>query len=124
MLLNSLYHIAEIKNENNIIEALITINEEDEIFKGHFSDMPVLPGVCQVEICKELFNHQLQKSLSLSEAASIKFLAFITPNDVKKLNAKIIYAQNTEEFSITASLFSGDKTFLKLQAKLSPEIEQ
>jgi 3-hydroxyacyl-[acyl-carrier-protein] dehydratase len=124
MLLNSLYHIAEIKNENNIIEALITINEEDEIFKGHFPDMPVLPGVCQVEICKELLNHKLQKSLSLSEAASIKFLAFIAPNDVKKLNAKIVYAQNAEEFSITASLFSGDKTFLKLQAKLSPEIEQ
>jgi 3-hydroxyacyl-[acyl-carrier-protein] dehydratase len=124
MLRDNLYKIKEINNANNTIEALIQLIEDNEIFKGHFPDMPVLPGVCQVEICKELLSHQLQKHFVLKEAASIKFLAFITPNEVKELNAKINFTENAASCDVNASLYSGEKTFLKLQAKFTPDILQ
>jgi 3-hydroxyacyl-[acyl-carrier-protein] dehydratase len=81
MLLNSLYTIKRIHREGNLnrISILIKLNPSQEIFKGHFPGNPVLPGVCIVQIMKEILMVQLDKKLMLSYANSIKYLSFINP---------------------------------------------
>ena len=54
MLKDSLYRILNISGENNAIEAIIELDEHHDIFKGHFPGQPVLPGVCMLQITKEI----------------------------------------------------------------------
>ena len=61
MLLNNFYKfdIKEVKEEE--ITAVVKINKEHDIFKGHFPDFPLVAGVCQVLMVKEIFNSGLKK---------------------------------------------------------------
>ena len=81
MFLNSLYTIKRIHQEGDLnkISVLIKFNPSQEIFKGHFPGNPVLPGVCIVQILKEILMVKSDKKLILNYADSIKYLSFINP---------------------------------------------
>jgi 3-hydroxyacyl-[acyl-carrier-protein] dehydratase len=81
MFLNGLYTIKQILQEdsNNKLSILIQLNPSHEIFKGHFPGNPILPGVCIVQILKEILMNQLENKLILSNVNSIKYLSFINP---------------------------------------------
>jgi 3-hydroxyacyl-[acyl-carrier-protein] dehydratase len=81
MLLNSLYIIKQILREgkSNKLSILIRLNPSHEIFKGHFPGNPILPGVCIVQILKEIMMDQLNNKLILNYVSSIKYLSFINP---------------------------------------------
>lgn len=74
------------------LHANISINKEHEIFKGHFAHQPVLPGVCMLQISKEILEHHYQTKVIMPASGQIKFLKMVDPNvnatisiEVKKL---------------------------------------
>ena len=89
MFLNDLYTIKQILCESSSykLSVLIQLNPSHEIFKGHFPGNPILPGVCIVQILKEILMYQLNNKLILSDASSIKYLSFINP----EVNSMIIF---------------------------------
>jgi 3-hydroxyacyl-[acyl-carrier-protein] dehydratase len=86
--LNDLYTIKNIRRDinSNKITIQIELNHSHGIFKGHFPGNPILPGVCTVQILKELLTGHLKKNLVLKKAGSIKYLSFINPEVNKLLN--------------------------------------
>mgnify|MGYP001545486450 CR=1 FL=1 len=107
MLKDDLYIIKNISSEKNIIEAIIELNEEHEIFKGHFPDQPVLPGACMLQMIKEISATSLNKKLQLIKANEIKFLSMIQPA-AEALHFSIQY-----KFTENASLNISAKILLK-----------
>jgi 3-hydroxyacyl-[acyl-carrier-protein] dehydratase len=81
MLFKSLYTTKrKLRDSNsNKLSIMIQINPSHEIFNGHFPGNPILPGVCIVQILKEILMDHLDKKLILSYASSIKYLSFINP---------------------------------------------
>ena len=79
--LNSLYTIKRMLREgdSNKLSAMIRLNPSHEIFKGHFPGNPILPGVCVVQILKEILMYQSDNKLILNYASSIKYLSYINP---------------------------------------------
>ena len=72
-LLNDFYTIeSKQKTEAGGIMTNITLNTEHPIFKGHFEQMPVVPGVCQTQIIKEILQQELNKDLLLTKGDNIK----------------------------------------------------
>ena len=59
--------------------AEIEIDPNHPLFEGHFPGNPILPGVCTVQIIKELLEHSIQKSLRMKNAGNIKYLGFVNP---------------------------------------------
>ena len=73
-LLNDFYTIASAtKTDVNVLQFTIELNENHDIFKGHFEQMPVVPGVCQTQLIKELLQQTLDKPLVLAKGSNIKF---------------------------------------------------
>jgi len=91
MLKDSLYRILNISGENNIVEAIIELDEHHDIFKGHFPGQPVLPGVCMLQITKEILEIFFQYKVHLSKADDIRFLAMVDPTQNKELKFVIQY---------------------------------
>ncbi|MEI2272269.1 hypothetical protein OHD16_08990 [Sphingobacterium sp. ML3W] len=57
----------------------ISLNPNHSIFNGHFPDRPVTPGVCMLQIIKNISEDLLQSKLRMSAAKNIRFYAIIDP---------------------------------------------
>lgn len=111
---NNLYTIVE-RGDNSF---RIALNAEDTIYRVHFPEQPITPGVCIIQIASELLNLCLNRDIALSEVVNAKFLSVINPIETEEVVytiGKMVHNQtdNTLKVAITVS---SDKTVC---AKLS-----
>src|SRR5690606_39764317 len=78
-LLNDFYTILNSNSTDGGTSVLVKINKEHSIFEGHFPNHPVTPGVCTMQIIKELSEEHFGKELMLKTARNVKFMAIINP---------------------------------------------
>lgn len=109
MLMNDFYSIEYIQREPNSVSCKIVFNSQHDIFKGHFPGQPVVPGVCMMEMVKELLEAQTDQPLWLRNANMVKFLQLITP-DVQPL-INISWQQSANGYNVNA-LFRNDASDL------------
>ncbi len=118
MLRDNFFKVLKQAHETDVVTATLSIEKDHDILKGHFPGQPVVPGVCVMQMVKELLEDSLGKSLRLKVADNMKFMAVIDPNQVSDIEANIVYHVNGRTIAINASLFSGATTFFKLKATL------
>jgi len=99
------------------ISATILFNANHPIFKGHFEQMPVVPGVCQTQLIKEIFQEEIKKDLVLSKGINIKFTGMIVPQEHPKVFVEITYKSENEIYSIDAKLFFDTIVFTKFKGE-------
>ena len=115
-LLHDFYSIDKIQLDAESIEAQVTFHIEHPIFKGHFPDVPIVPGVCQTQMLGEVLSHGVDFDLLLHSASSIKFLAVVNPTVNKSLNMYIHYAiQDGDIYAVTAIYKWQDQSFFKFK---------
>ena len=103
--------------EGDTISAQVTFDQCHDIFKGHFPDMPVVPGVCETQMLGEVLSKAMNKELELKSAASIKFLSVIDPTVNPTINMNITISQKEGEDTYSASAQYGweEKVFFKFK---------
>ena len=115
MLPEGFYTVIDQKNSEQHLELNIALNPQHDIFKGHFPNNPVTPGVCMLQIFKETVERHLQKELMISECSNVKFMALINPeiHPNLKLDLHIVPNEN-ETYKVKASAQFEETTALKL----------
>lgn len=97
-------HVAEIK-----------INSEHDIFKGHFPGNPVMPGVCMMQIVKEISEYILKTKLKMIKSSNVKFMALINPEVHSNLRLEIdIIPQEDSMYKVKNVTYFEDTVALKL----------
>ncbi|WP_291864455.1 3-hydroxyacyl-ACP dehydratase [Maribacter sp.] len=116
MLIEGLYTVENFVKEDSAVKATIKIYKEHDIFKGHFPGNPVMPGVCMIQIIKELTEKATGKPLFLSVSSNIKFMAIINPekNDILQLTLAITEIEGA--YKVKNTTFFEDTLALKLSA--------
>ena len=97
MELASIYEITSIEVAGEKINASISFNENHPVFEGHFPGNPIVPGVVQVQILKDLLEQVLDKGIFLNRTKSIKFLNIINPIEDKEVHFEIIQKQHVDK---------------------------
>ena len=115
MLLDDFYKVETLKVlDENSIELTIQLNKDHEIFKGHFPNYPVTPGVAMLQIIKNGLENFLSQQLQLQSSSNIKFLNLVNPNEEKTLLFKIDYTQEGELLKVKNSTsFRDGRSVLK-----------
>ncbi|GEQ85241.1 3-hydroxyacyl-ACP dehydratase [Patiriisocius marinistellae] len=116
MLIKDLYTLTSFENNDGAVTAQIHLNKDNNIFKGHFPGNPVMPGVCMIQIIKELTEKATESSLFLSQTSNIKFMAIINPNITPDLNLNISITETEDGFKIKNDSSFGDTLALKMSA--------
>jgi len=98
MLIKDFYKVNEVNFNGSGIDATINLNPDHEVYKGHFPEQPVVPGVIQLQIVKELLEEVLQAKLLMNNIIQVKYLIPITPNE-----------NPTLDFSITNKVIDGNR---------------
>lgn len=114
MLLKDFYKIISLENTvDSKYKAVILINEEHDIFKGHFPGNPIMPGVCMMQIIKELTEQIIGSSLFMQSLSNVKFMALINPFqtpelllelDVTTTEDDLVKVKNVSYFEETVAL--------------------
>jgi 3-hydroxyacyl-[acyl-carrier-protein] dehydratase len=91
--MNKLYSLVSscLKDEEGLIHAGILLNRKHPVFDGHFPGNPILPGVCTVQIAKEILEQAIQKTLMLSKASGIKYLGFVNPASTPEMQFELSF---------------------------------
>jgi len=122
MLIEGLYSIQDFQLQGQEVNATIKLNKDHDIFKGHFPGNPVMPGVCMIQIIKELTEQATGKSLFLSISSNIKFMALINPEVNPVLNLHISMTEEGDIIKIKNTSSFEDTVALKLSATFKPII--
>jgi 3-hydroxyacyl-[acyl-carrier-protein] dehydratase len=119
MLLNDFFTINDKVSSASEIWAEIFINANHKIFEGHFPNQPVVPGVCMMQMIKEILEQVIGKETNLVQAADMKFLAVINPQENNLIQATIKYtADETGAVNVVALLFKDELVHFKMKGKL------
>jgi 3-hydroxyacyl-[acyl-carrier-protein] dehydratase len=121
ILLNDFYTIRQKDPAPGTVKAKIAINKKHRILEGHFPGLPVVPGVCMLQIVREIMEVNSGKELKLTAADNMKFLSVINPEENNEVDVTITYSEEGGKFSVNATLFAGTVTFFKLKATLEAE---
>ena len=113
MLMNKLYHIISFETDiaEGILKAVISLDRNHPVFEGHFPGNPILPGVCTVQICKEILEKATDKELMLIKSGNIKYLGFVNPAVHTEMQFNLAYKTGeTGGYICSCSVSSGGNT--------------
>ncbi|MEC3877480.1 3-hydroxyacyl-ACP dehydratase [Chryseobacterium salviniae] len=102
------------KTESGSFTAHILLNKDHDIFKGHFPGNPVTPGVCMMQIVKELSEKFTGQNLFLKSASNVKFMAIINPFETPELNLQLYINESEEEVKVKNTTSFGETIALKM----------
>ncbi|TXF75869.1 3-hydroxyacyl-ACP dehydratase [Chryseobacterium sp.] len=104
------------KTETGIFLVHVFLNKNHEIYKGHFPENPVVPGVCMLQMVKELTEEILQKKLFFTSASNVKFISFINPELTPGLVLTLDISED-EEIKVKSTASFGQTIALKMSVK-------
>lgn len=86
-------------------------------FKGHFTDRPILPGVCKIQAVIAMLEKFYGNKICLTQILLAKFIAPVS------VNQEIIITSTkpgeiSNEIKVKALVTSGDKKIAEMQLKL------
>lgn len=97
MLLKDFYTIKSLENTDGTkYKAVLMINNKHEVFNGHFPGNPIMPGVCMMQIIKELTENVVGQELMMQSLTNVKFMALINPDNTPELLLDLDIMQTDE----------------------------
>jgi 3-hydroxyacyl-[acyl-carrier-protein] dehydratase len=111
ILRNNLYTIEGQSDREGFVCYDIRLQADHTIYKAHFPGEPITPGVCVIQIAKELLEDCLQRQLAIKAMKNVKFLAVISPRQHPQVRYTFRQIQETPE-AVTAQVevTDGDTT--------------
>ncbi len=98
---------------------ILALDSSHPIFEGHFPGNPILPGVCQVEIVREIAEEILGLELLLSQASQVKYLSLINPLDNPVISLNLKFGEPVQgEVDVSAEVTSAGSVFMKMKCRL------
>ena len=117
MVIKSLYRYQISSRAENQLEAILQIDSNHPLFKGHFPGFAITPGVCQLLMIREILEGELDMSLMLASARQVKFTAVHEPETEAEIGASISFSKKGDQLEVNARLSSNEKVYLKLRGE-------
>ena len=112
---NDFYNVAWRQNTDCGVNFRVRLNAEHFIYAAHFPGNPITPGVCIIQIVKELTEELLQTPLFMTAAKNIKFTRVINPLQQPEITFVISSPQkDAKGYKLTASVENEGKIFAKM----------
>ena len=113
--IGDLYSIVakEINDDGGVFH--LHLNPECIIYKAHFPEQPITPGVCITQIAVELAEIVVGHSLQMIGIKNVKFLSILSPTTQTEVTYTIIIkSSDDKETRIQAVAQSDDVVYAKM----------
>lgn len=76
---NQLFKINDITPTADGMVCHVSLLPDCIIYKAHFPSEPITPGVCIVQMAKELIETRLERAYEITDIKNVKFLYILSP---------------------------------------------
>ena len=121
MLIKNFYSVPNFSVSHERVEASILLNPKHQVYKGHFPEQPIVPGVIQVQLLRELLEQALNKKFIIKEVVSAKYLNIIIPDD-KLLVVELTFKPFEDGFKLNGVIKNDERIFCKVKMIVQSEI--
>jgi 3-hydroxyacyl-[acyl-carrier-protein] dehydratase len=116
MLQESFFQFTAPQTDGNTSQTTITLNAGHQIFDGHFPGQPVVPGVCMMQMVKEVLESITGAKTKLPKAGDMKFLAILNPLINSTAHMQITYTNADDDtLKVDALIKHDETTFFKFK---------
>ena len=117
---DSSFQITSVDHSENILLADVILYEENPLFKGHFPNNPIMPGVLNVEIVEQILSETMQ--MQVKQINQIKFLTPVVPNKDEVLKYRLEIAEKPDGRTIVTIQGKIEEViFLKVLLEIEPK---
>jgi 3-hydroxyacyl-[acyl-carrier-protein] dehydratase len=116
MILNDFYTVTDTVQQDGQYISTLKVNGKHEIYKGHFPNRPVTPGVVLMLLFKENSERITGKKLHLSRAENVKFTAVFDPNEDDLLYLESKLEENGDFVKLNGIAKNKDGIVLKISS--------
>jgi len=120
MLLKDFYSVISSTELEGEFVTEVEINKDHDLYRGHFPDRPVTPGVILMQLFKEEAERRSNKKLQLVTATNVKFMAVVDPNVCEKLLLQSSIVSENGIFKLKGIAKQNDSISLKISASYKP----
>lgn len=110
-----IFKIISVDHADNVIKAILSINDDSLIFKGHFPEHPVIPGACMLQVVKDVLANAVGYAVQLKKGDNLKFIGMIEPGGTDITSLEMSYKLSEEGIGVIAKLSEGDRVCFKFQ---------
>ena len=122
ILLNDFFTIQELSQTADSAKAMIAIDPAHAIFTGHFPGQPVVPGVCMMQIVKEIVETVTGKRTNMGTVQEMKFLALIDPLKNNLIHVEVMCTtDNTDSIQVSATMAGAGVLHFKFKGRLDAQ---
>ena len=92
---------------------------ECSVYEGHFPEMHVAPGVCNIQMIKECVERITGQHILLESITQCKFTTMITPQQHRELQIRIeLTAIADNKFKVTATIGREETEYMILKGEV------
>ena len=116
MLVKDFYTIdgKEAQDDGTVVYS-VSLNAAHDVYKGHFPERPITPGVCNIQMIKELAEDLCGRPLTLTAIDRCRLTAMVTPDGSPKLNIKV----HLDDTKLSATIFHDETTYMTLSGTVA-----
>jgi 3-hydroxyacyl-[acyl-carrier-protein] dehydratase len=97
------------------------LRPDSPIYNGHFPGKPVTPGVCEIELTKELAILQTGRKLLLSTINLCRFKAVASPAVCPEVTVTMELTPSDTGYKMVANVVAGETIYMEIKAELTAE---
>ncbi len=99
---------------------LCELKPDCDVYRGHFPDKPVSPGVCNIEMIRECAEMLIGQDLLIDTIKQCRLTAVASPSICPKVDVKVTVArvEGTENYNIVASIADASTSYMEMKATL------
>ncbi|MCR4665089.1 MAG: beta-hydroxyacyl-ACP dehydratase [Paludibacteraceae bacterium] len=102
--------------------ARVRLNRDSAVYKGHFPDNPVSPGVCNIEMIREVAETVHGGRLRIRRIKQCRFTTLITPLIHRELEVRVMLQEQEQgHYRLTGTLGEGEAVYMSLKADMTDE---
>ena len=113
-LIEDFYDIIARREEEGATVFDVALRPDCKVYKGHFPEMPVAPGVCNLQMIRECAELVAGRPLMLGYIGQCRMTKLITPGECPRLEVKI----QLEGENLVASITCGEELCLTLKGEV------
>lgn len=124
MLMHDFFTITHSQGAFPSFQVRLTVNARHRLFEGHFPGQPVIPGVCLMEMVKEVAEVVIcgGHKMRLVSAEQLKFLTLLDPLKMDDLEMRLDGDRREDgSVKVIAVLLESGKPCFKFSGLLVPE---
>ena len=106
------------------ISYTLRLNAGHFIYRVHFPGQPITPGVCMVQIVRELMEDYTGKRLRIQAVKNVKFLTVLSPAEIPSVTYEMVpspLSASSFPVNMQAVVSGGGQTVAKISLTLSNE---